>query len=175
MDDPLQYLFIIIVIWLILYILLEFKIISDKRNEVNKVFFELDELFYKRLLTLSKMLDIVKIFDRNQFDELSSSLYDYLNNYKEFEINSKIKLNEKLDVEIKKILLVSKVYPEILENNKYIKMEKQLIRFNRRIFKLQIKYNKIVKVFFERKKIFPSNIFCIVFKFYHFDYFNINN
>ena len=59
MDDPLQYLFIIIVIWLILYILLEFKIISDKRNEVNKVFFELDELFYKRLLTLSKMLDIV--------------------------------------------------------------------------------------------------------------------
>ena len=66
MDDPLQYLFIIIIIWLILYILLEFKIINDKRNEVNKVFFELDELFYKRLLMLSKMLDIIKVFDRNQ-------------------------------------------------------------------------------------------------------------
>ena len=115
MEDDLCILLIILIIWLILYILLEFNIINKKRIEVKKMFLELDVIFEKRINILSKIVDIVKAYDRNQFDDLGSRLYDYSNSYKEYEFNKRISINEILDSDIKKLLLVSKVYLELSE------------------------------------------------------------
>ena len=173
MEDNLCILLIILIIWLILYILLEFNIINKKRIEVKKMFLELDAIFEKRINILSKIVDIVKAFDRNQFDDLGSRLYDYSNSYKEFEFNKRISINEILDSDIKKLLLVSKVYPELKELPKFVKLEKQLIRYSKVIKKMKIKYNKVLDNYNNRKKIFPSGIICLVCKFYNYNYFKI--
>lgn len=173
MEDDLCILLIILIIWLILYILLEFNIINKKRIEVKKMFLELDVIFEKRINILSKIVDIVKAYDRNQFDDLGSRLYDYSNSYKEFEFNKRISINEILDSDIKKLLLVSKVYPELKELPKFVKLEKQLIRYSKVIKKMKIKYNKVLDNYNNRKKIFPSGIICLVCKFYNYNYFKI--
>ncbi len=173
MEDDLCILLIILIIWLILYILLEFNIINKKRIEVKKMFLELDVIFEKRINILSKIVDIVKAYDRNQFDDLGSRLYDYSNSYKEFEFNKRISINEILDSDIKKLLLVSKVYPELKELPKFVKLEKQLIRYSKVIKKMRIKYNKVLDNYNNRKKIFPSGIICLVCKFYNYNYFKI--
>lgn len=173
MEDDLCILLIILIIWLILYILLEFNIINKKRIEVKKMFLELDAIFEKRINILSKIVDIVKAYDRNQFDDLGSRLYDYSNSYKEFEFNKRISINEILDSDIKKLLLVSKVYPELKELPKFVKLEKQLIRYSKVIKKMRIKYNKVLDNYNNRKKIFPSGIICLVCKFYNYNYFKI--
>lgn len=173
MEDDLCILLIILIIWLILYILLEFNIINKKRIEVKKMFLELDVIFEKRINILSKIVDIVKAYDRNQFDDLGSRLYDYSNSYKEYEFNKRISINEILDSDIKKLLLVSKVYPELKELPKFVKLEKQLIRYSKVIKKMRIKYNKVLDNYNNRKKIFPSGIICLVCKFYNYNYFKI--
>ena len=173
MEDDLCILLIILIIWLILYILLEFNIINKKRIEVKKMFLELDAIFEKRINILSKIVDIVKAYDRNQFDDLGSRLYDYSNSYKEYEFNKRISINEILDSDIKKLLLVSKVYPELKELPKFVKLEKQLIRYSKVIKKMRIKYNKVLDNYNNRKKIFPSGIICLVCKFYNYNYFKI--
>lgn len=173
MEDDLCILLIILIIWLILYILLEFNIINKKRIEVKKMFLELDVIFEKRINILSKIVDIVKAYDRNQFDDLGSRLYDYSNSYKEFEFNKRISINEILDSDIKKLLLVSKVYPELKELPKFVKLEKQLIRYSKVIKKMRIKYNKVLDNYNNRKKIFPSGIIGLVCKFYNYNYFKI--
>lgn len=173
MEDDLCILLIILIIWLILYILLEFNIINKKRIEVKKMFLELDVIFEKRINILSKIVDIVKAYDRNQFDDLGSRLYDYSNSYKEFEFNKRISINKILDSDIKKLLLVSKVYPELKELPKFVKLEKQLIRYSKVIKKMRIKYNKVLDNYNNRKKIFPSGIICLVCKFYNYNYFKI--
>lgn len=173
MEGDLCILLIILIIWLILYILLEFNIINKKRIEVKKTFLELDAIFEKRINILSKIVDIVKAYDRNQFDDLGSRLYDYSNSYKEYEFNKRISINEILDSDIKKLLLVSKVYPELKELPKFVKLEKQLIRYSKVIKKMKIKYNKVLDNYNNRKKIFPSGIICLVCKFYNYNYFKI--
>lgn len=173
MDSFLKILLIVLIIWLVLYIFLEIKIILNKKNEVNKLFLNLNELFIKRFNLLTKMVDIIKGYDKNQFDSFGSKLYDYINNYDEYDINRKLKINESIDSELNKILLVSKVYPEINLVNKYVKLEKQLIRYNKIINKLQNKYNKAVKEYYNRMKIFPSNLICSLFGFYSYNYFNL--
>lgn len=173
MDSFLKILLIVLIIWLVLYIFLEIKIILNKKNEVNKLFLNLNELFIKRFNLLTKMVDIIKGYDKNQFDSFGSKLYDYINNYDEYDINRKLKINESIDSELNKILLVSKVYPEINLVNKYVKLEKQLIRYNKIINKLQNKFNKAVKEYYNRKKIFPSNLICSLFGFYSYNYFNL--
>ena len=137
------------------------------------MFLELDVIFEKRINILSKIVDIVKAYDRNQFDDLGSRLYDYSNSYKEYEFNKRISINEILDSDIKKLLLVSKVYPELKELPKFVKLEKQLIRYSKVIKKMRIKYNKVLDNYNNRKKIFPSGIICLVCKFYNYNYFKI--
>lgn len=173
MEDNLCILFIILIIWLIIYLILEFNIINRKRIEVKKSFLDIDEIFEKRINILSKIVDIVKGYDRNQFDEFGSRLYDYSNLYSEYDYNKKIEINELLESDIKKLLLVSKVYPELGDLTKFVKLEKQLIRYSKVIKKLKIKYNKVLDAYNNRKKIFPSGLLCSAFSFYNYDYFKM--
>lgn len=173
MEDNLCILFIILIIWLIVYIILEFNIINKKRIVVKKTFLEVDELFEKRINVLVKMVDIVKGYDRNQFDDFGSRLYDYSNSYKEYDYNERIKINELIESDIKKLLLVSKVYPELKELSKFVKLEKQLIRYSKVIKKLKVKYNKVLDNYNNRKKVFPSGLICILCKFYIYNYFKV--
>lgn len=173
MEDNLCILFIILIIWLIVYIILEFNIINKKRIVVKKAFLEVDELFEKRINVLTKMVDIVKGYDRNQFDDFGSRLYDYSNSYKEYDYNEKIKINELIESDIKKLLLVSKVYPELSELSKFVKLEKQLIRYSKVIKKIKVKYNRVLDNYNNRKKVFPSGLICMLCKFYNYNYFKM--
>ena len=105
MEDDLCILLFVLIGWLILYVILEFQIVNKKKNKVKKYFKELNDNFEKRLDILTKMLDIVKAYDKNQFDEFGSNLYDYTNNYQEYDFNKKLEVNEIINNEIKKKLL----------------------------------------------------------------------
>lgn len=174
MEDDLCCLLLILIIWLILYLILEFNIINKKRIEVKSLFLEMDDFFIKRFNLLSKMLDVVKAYDKNQFDEFGSKLYDYINNYNDYEYNKRIEINEYINIEINKILLVRKVYPELDENVKYVKLEKQLIRIDKVLNKLKLKYNRALSDYLNRKKVFPSEFICMICRFYSYNYFNID-
>lgn len=173
MEDNLCILFIILIVWLIIYLILEFNIINKKRIDVKKSFFEIDEMFEKRINVLSKLVDIVKGYDKNQFDEFGSKLYDYSNSYNDYDVNKKIEINQLIESDIKKLLLVSKVYPELNELSKFVKLEKQLIRYAKVIKKMKIKYNKVLDTYNNRKKIFPSGLLCSICNFYNYNYFKM--
>jgi LemA protein len=173
MEDNLCILFIILIVWLIIYLILEFNIINKKRIDVKRSFFEIDEMFEKRINILSKLVDIVKGYDKNQFDEFGSKLYDYSNSYNDYDVNKKIEINQLIESDIKKLLLVSKVYPELNELSKFVKLEKQLIRYAKVIKKMKIKYNKVLDTYNNRKKIFPSGLLCSICNFYNYNYFKM--
>lgn len=175
MEDDLCLLLFILIIWLILYLILEFNILNKKRKEVRRLFIDMDLYFMKRLNLLSKMVDILKAYDKNQFDEFGSNLYDYINNYEEYDYNKRLEINENINKEIRKVLLVRKVYPELDTNVKYVKYEKQLVRFNKVINKLQIKYNRALNAYVNRRKVFPSELIFVMCRFYSYNYFNLKN
>ncbi len=174
MEDDLCILLFVLINWLIVYVILEFHIINNKRIIVKKMFIELDAMFEKRLILLDKMIDIVKSYDKNQFDDFGSKLYDYIKNYNVFECNKKLEINALIECNIKKILLVRKVYPELDSVDKYVKLEKQLVRMNKIINKLCVRYNKVLKNYVDRKRIFPSGIICFICRFYSYNYFEFN-
>ncbi len=173
MKDTLSILFILLIIWLILYITLEVFIIRKKLSNVDNAFKELDNMLVKRLNVLYKMLDIIKEYNKIEFEVLSSNLYDYINEYDEYNLEKRIIINEDLELEIKKILLMSKVYPELLNNIKYVKYEKQLVRFNKIINKLCKRYNWAVISYMERLKMFPSSVVYKIFRKRDYRYFSI--
>ncbi len=173
MEDVLFLLLFVLIVWLVIYLFLEFNIVNKKRKNVKRLFLEMDNLFMKRFHLLNKMVDVVKAYDKNQFDEFGSRLYDYINSYDDYEYNKRLEVNEYINNEIKKILLVRKVYPELNENVKYIKLEKQLIRLNKVLNKYQLKYNKALRDYISRKKIFPSELICVLCRFYSYNYFNL--
>ena len=85
----------------------------------------------------------------------------------------RLEMNENINFEIKKILLVREVYPELNNNTKYVKFEKHLVRMNKILSKLQAKYNKALDAYLSRKKVFPSELICVICNFYSYNYFNL--
>ena len=164
---------IILSVWLIIYLILEFCIINNRRIAVKKAFLDLDEIFEKRIVILTKMIDIVKGYDKIQFDDFGSKLYDYSNAYGEYDYNKKIEINELIESDVKKLLLVSKVYPELNGVDRFVKLERQLIRYVKVIKKLKVKYNRLLDIYNDRKGIFPSGLFCSICNFYNYDYFKM--
>ena len=173
MEDDLCILLFALIIIVFIYVVIQLFIVNKNRMEVKKKFLELDDIFKKRLNVLSKMVDIVKGYDRNQFDEFGSRLYDYIEYYIEYDCNKKIEINEIIDCDINKLLLVSKVYPELHELTKFVKLEKQLIRYSKVIKKLKIKYNRLLDDYNYKKKIFPRRLLCCLCRFYNYDYFQV--
>ena len=103
MEDSLCILLIILMVWLIIYLIIEFNLINSRRIIVKKAFIELDEMLIKRLNILAKILDVVKAYDKNQFDDFGSRLYDYIKQYNDYDYNKKIGLDKLLDNDIKRI------------------------------------------------------------------------
>lgn len=175
MKDTLSILFIVLIIWFVLYFALEVSIVKKKIKEVERTFNELDTMLIKRLNVLYKMLDIIKEYNKIEFEVLSSDLYDYINDYNEYNLEKRISINENLSLNIKKILLVSKAYPELLSNVKYVKYEKQLVRYNKFINKLCKRYNNAVVAYMDRLKVFPSSLLCKLFNKREYKYFSIKD
>ncbi len=173
MRDNYYILFFVLIVWLILFLLLEYIFINKEIKEVKKAFFELDALFIKRMNVLSKMIDIIKQYDKNQFDDFGSRLYDYLSFYDDYDFNKKISINELIEIDIKRVLLVSTAYPELKNTSKYVKYEKKLIRYSKVIKRFKIKYNKVLDYYYERKNCLSRYLLCNILKFYKFNYFEI--
>lgn len=171
MEDDLCILLICISCFIITCLIIELIVVNIKRLRVKQKFLELDDIFEKRLNILSKMVDIAKGYERNQFDDFGSRLYDYSKSYTEYDCNKKIEINELIDCDINRLLLIKKVYPELNDLSKYIKLEKQLIRYSKVIKKLKIKYNKVLDDYNYKKGIFPRCLFCNIF--YKYDYFRM--
>ena len=77
MEDDLCILLICISCFIITCLIIELIVVNIKRLRVKQKFLELDDIFEKRLNILSKMVDIAKGYERNQFDDFGSRLYDY--------------------------------------------------------------------------------------------------
>lgn len=164
----------ILALWLIIYTILEFRIMQKHKENVENSFSELDKIFIKRLSVLYRMMDIIKEYNKIDFEALSSDLYDYMQSYNDYTTNERIAINEHLALEVKKVLLVSAAYPELQNHIKYPKYEKQLKRYNKVITKCSIKYNNTLIAYKERKKIFPSKIICKLGKYPEYQLFTLN-
>lgn len=174
MKDILSILFIILIIWLILFIILELSIVNIRKRTTINLFNELDKIFINRLNVIYKMIDNIKEYNKIDFENLSSNLYDYIKEYSEYDLNKKIWINEQLSSDIKKILLASTAYPELLNNPKYAKYEKQLKRYNKVIKKFSLRYNKALISYLDRFKIFPSSLICKLGKYEEYKYIDLN-
>lgn len=173
MEETSSILLIGIIFIIIFVLIIELIVVNIKRLEVKQKFLELDDIFEKRLSILSKMVDIAKGYERNQFDDMGNRLYDYSKSYTEYDCNKKIEINELIDCDINRLLLIKKVYPELNELSKYIKLEKQLIRYSKVIKKMKIKYNRVLDDYNYKKGIFPRCLLCNIFSFYKYDYFHM--
>ena len=175
MEHCLYYLFCILSVWLLLYIMLELKIFRDRKKLVIDNFKLLNKNFSKRIELVWKIINIAKQFARLECEALEKNIKVDNDGYDELSINDKIFLNEELDKSMKKIYLISSAYPEVLNNAKYVKFEKELIRCDKRINKGKKKYNNAVKIYEDRKKIFPTNFIAWIFRDVKYKYYDLSD
>ena len=133
--------FIIVIIFFLIWLITFSVNIRNKQLKIYKIFSTLDVLLYKRIKILYNMMDIIKKYNKLEFEDLNSKLYDYIYEYYNYELNKKVEINNEIFLDIKRILLVSVAYPEIKKDLKYVRYEKQIERFNSSILVMSERFN----------------------------------
>ena len=174
MEHCLYYLVLILCVWLLVYIMLELKIFRDKKKLVINNFKLLNKNFSKRIELVWKIINIAKPIAKLECEALEKEIKVDNDGYDELSINNRIVINEELDMSMKKIYFLSTAYPEVLNNQKYVKYEKELVRCDKRIAKCKKKYNNAVKIYENRKQIFPTNLIAWIFRDVNYKYYKLN-
>lgn len=123
---------------------------------VKRYFNILDGLLYERINILYNIMDIVKDYEKVEFDNFSNKLYDYKYDYLKYSNLKKIKINDDINIAVRKVLLLKVGYSEIKGNIKFTRLENQLVNCSNFITNFSALYNNSLDRFDKIK----SNIIC---------------
>ena len=155
-----MYLYIIfgIIILIIIYAFVLYNSFIKLNNKVREAFSTMDIYLKKRWDLIPNLVDTVKeylVYEEHtlkELVELRSSIYDTMSD------DEKIKINEKLGVELPKIMLLKEAYPELKANENFKDLSNQLTKIEDEIASSRKYYNATVRDFNNKVEMFPSII-----------------
>ena len=170
MDDVFLILSIILLIWILLFFIVELRIIYRYRKSVFLSFNNLDRLLEDRLNILNNLLGILYDSNRKMVSKLYKRLEDISYVYNSLDINRKIMENKYIDSKIDRIFEYKKEL-ELTSIDKYNKYEKKLSRIQKVINKAIKKYNISVSLYNNRMNVITTRIINKLVRFKEFNYY----
>ena len=154
------YLMIALIVWLLLFILVELKIIYNKKKKVKDSYNNLLMTYDKYIKMMNDAIKYIKSYSVWDAKSLEKDLNSLLNGDDVFSDSS---LN-KVRIIIKKIELFDEVFEELKNNKKYEKIKKELKKFDTRINGLVKEYNLNIERYNKKNSSFPTSFVSLIFK-----------
>lgn len=162
-----MYLYIIlgVIILIIIYAFVLYNSFIKLNNKVREAFSTMDVYLKKRWDLIPNLVDTVKeylVYEEHtlkELVELRSSIYDKMSD------DEKIKINEKLGVELPKIMMLKEAYPELKANENFKNLSVQLTKVEDDLANARKYYNGVIRMYNNKVEMFPNNIFAHIFMF----------
>lgn len=160
---------IIPIIILIVYILIEYNIITKKLNSVKHSKSVIEVYLNQRFDLIPNLIECVK-----EYTKYEERIFEKITLLRtEYKKDKALQKGGLLDTEINKTVVVLESYPELKASEQFLNLQKNLtkmenqIQASRRIYNLEVeKYNNNIGIF-------PNNIVAIIFKFKEEEFFKM--
>lgn len=164
-------LYVIIIIAIVLiYILVLYNLIINRKNKVEQANSVVDVYLQQRIDLIPNLVECVKgymSFEQSVLENIVKLRTGFLE-------NKNTKDGIILDKRIDEVIMIAENYPELKASEQFLNLQKQLTKMenqlqaSRRLYDLDVeKYNRLIKIF-------PNNIIAKIFRFKEKEFFQIN-
>lgn len=157
------YIIIGIVVLLIIYIIALYNSFVQLNNKVDEAFSTMDVYLKKRWDLIPNIVETVKGYAKHEKETLEKVISLRNSAYENMSDEEKIKANEQLTSGINKIMALAEAYPDLKANENFKDLSNQLTKVEEDIANSRKYYNGVVRIYNDKVKIFPSNIFAGLF------------
>ena len=160
---------------LLIYIITTYNKLIKLKHIVEEAFSTMDVYLKKRWDLVPNLVEVVKGYAKHEKDIIEKVTELRSNNYHDMSINNKIDVNNQLENDISKIILISEQYPELKANENFLRLIKELTQIEYDIANSRKYYNGSVRIFNTKIQVFPNNILAKIFGFKEENMFEITN
>lgn len=157
------YIIIGIVVLLIIYIIALYNSFVQLNNKVDEAFSTMDVYLKKRWDLIPNIVETVKGYAKHEKETLEKVISLRNSAYENMSDEEKIKANEQLTSGINKIMALAEAYPDLKANENFKDLSNQLTKVEEDIPNSRKYYNGVVRIYNDKVKMFPSNIFAGLF------------
>jgi len=157
------YIIIGIVVLLIIYIIALYNSFVQLNNKVDEAFSTMDVYLKKRWDLIPNIVETVKGYAKHEKETLEKVISLRNSAYENMSDEEKIKANEQLTSGINKIMALAETYPDLKANENFKDLSNQLTKVEEDIANSRKYYNGVVRIYNDKVKMFPSNIFAGLF------------
>ena len=169
------YLALVILLIILIYIITLYNKLIKLRHIVEEAFSTMDVYLKKRWDLVPNLVEVVKGYAKHEKDILEKIVKLRVNTYQNMSTANKINVNNQLENDISKIILISEQYPELKANENFLRLIKELTQIEDDIANSRKYYNGSVRIFNTKIQVFPNNILAKIFGFKEENMFEITN
>ena len=154
---------IAIIVIIGIYIASTYNKFIKSRNTVDEAFSTMDVYLKKRWDLIPNIVETVKGYAKHEKETLEKVISLRNSAYENMSDEEKIKANEQLTSGINKIMALAEAYPDLKANENFKDLSNQLTKVEEDIANSRKYYNGVVRIYNDKVKMFPSNIFAGLF------------
>ncbi len=155
----------IIIILLILYIVFTSNKLIRLNNNVKEAFATMDVYLKKRWDLIPNIVETVKGYATHEKETLNDVVALRNKGYDSLTQDEKIDVNNKLQNNVSKMMLLAESYPDLKANENFKELSNQLVKVEEDIANARKYYNGTVRDFNNKVEMFPSNIIAHLFRY----------
>lgn len=166
---------VILVIATIAWIISTYNAFIKLRNNVDEGFSTMDVYMKKRYDLIPNLVETVKGYAKHEESTLTKVIQARNMAMNSATTEEKMKNDNILTETLKSLFAVSENYPELQANQNFMDLQNQLKTLEAEIANSRKYYNGVVKVYENKREMFPSNIIAKMFKFEEKPFYEVDS
>ena len=156
---------VVIVLIIIIFLISTYNGLVKGRNQVEEAFSTMDVYLKKRYDLIPNLVETVKGYAAHEKATLEKVIQARNTAARAKDAADVIRSNEALGQSLRGIFAIDENYPDLKANANFMELQKQLQQVEEDIANARKYYNGCVKVYNDKKMMFPSNLVAGMFGF----------
>lgn len=166
---------IILIIAIVAWIISTYNAFVRLRNNVEEGFSTMDVYMKKRYDLIPNLVETVKGYAKHEEETLSKVIQARNMAMNSATAEEQMKNDNILTGTLKSLFAVSEAYPQLQANQNFMDLQNQLKTLEAEIANSRKYYNGVVKVYENKREVFPSNLIAKWFKFQEKPFYEVDN
>lgn len=166
---------VILIIAIVAWIISTYNAFVRLRNNVEEGFSTMDVYMKKRYDLIPNLVETVKGYAKHEEETLSKVIQARNMAMNSATAEEQMKNDNILTGTLKSLFAVSEAYPQLQANQNFMDLQNQLKTLEAEIANSRKYYNGVVKVYENKREVFPSNLIAKWFNFQEKPFYEVDN
>lgn len=166
---------VLLVVIIVAWIISTYNAFIRLSNNVEEGFSTMDVYMKKRYDLIPNLVETVKGYAKHEEETLSKVIQARNMAMNSATAEEQMKNDNILTGTLKSLFAVSEAYPELQANQNFLDLQNQLKTLETEIANSRKYYNGVVKVYENKREVFPSNLIAKWFKFEEKPFYEVDN